>query len=285
VARGDQIEALRGFYATLRGLDDTVEWLEAQAVAARATMLRPGYAVAGVWEPECYDIDVGTLHQAFLRGFRRQGGTLVTDAGVSAARRAAGLWAVTAGGERYEAPVLINAAGAWGDELARLAGALPVGLTPMRRTIITFDGPKGVELSGWPLVLDIGHQFYFKPESGRVLASPSDETPMPASDVQPEVEDIARLVDRLQRATTLAVPRPNSQWAGLRTIAPDRAPVVGFDDRAEGFFWLVGQGGFGIQTSPALSELAAALALGEAVPDHLSRHGITPQTYGVARLR
>jgi D-arginine dehydrogenase len=142
-----------------------------------------------------------------------------------------------------------------------------------------------VDVSDWPLVLDIAHRFYFKPESGRVLASPSDETPMPASDVQPEVEDIARLVDRLQQATTLAVPRLNSKWAGLRTFAPDRAPVAGFDDEAEGFFWLVGQGGFGIQTSPALSELAAALALGEAVPDHLSRHGITPQTYGVARLR
>jgi len=285
VARADQMAALRGFHKRLHALDDSVAWLEAEDVAARAAMLRPGYAMAGVWEPECHDIDVGTLHQAFLRGVRQQGGRLVTNAGVTGARRAGGLWTVTAGGETYEAPVIINAAGAWGDELARLAGVRPVGLTPLRRTIITFDGPQGADVAAWPLVLDIGHQFYFKPESGRLLASPSDETPAPACDVQPEAEDIARLVDRLERATTLTVPRLNSKWAGLRTFAPDRAPVAGFDDDAEGFFWLVGQGGFGIQTSPALSELAAALALGEAVPQALARHGVSARTYGVARLR
>jgi len=285
VARPDQLEALRRFHDMLHALDDTVEWLEAEAVAQKAPMLRAGYAAAAVWEPDSHDIDVGTLHQSFLRGFRRQGGQLVTDAGVTAMRREAGLWCVQAGGESYQAPVVINAAGAWGDALAGLAGAAPVGLAPLRRTIITFDGPPDAPVADWPLVLDIGHEFYFKPESGRVLASPSDETPVPACDVQPEAEDIALLVDRLERATTLSVPRINSKWAGLRTFAPDRAPVIGFDDRVEGFFWLVGQGGFGIQTAPAASELAAALAMGEALPPHLSNQGIGPQTYGVARLR
>lgn len=285
VARADQLGALRAFHGELMGLDGTVEWLEAGDVMARAPMLAPDYAAAGLWEEACHDIDVGTLHQAFLRGFKRRGGRLVTDAEVTAARRQAGLWHVTAGGETFEAPVLINAAGAWGDELARLAGVAPVGLAPLRRTIITFDGPQGRDVTGWPLVLDVGHEFYFKPESGRILASPSDETPSPASDVQPETEDIAVLVHRLEAATMLRVPRLNSKWAGLRTFAPDRAPVIGFDDQAEGFFWLVGQGGFGIQTSPAASVLAAALAMGEALPAALTEAGLTATSYDVARLR
>jgi D-arginine dehydrogenase len=282
IGRADQAEALDAFHQNIAE-DESIVRLSAADVAERAPMLRPFYAAGGLLEPQSYDIEAGALHQGFLKGLKMHGAEVVTDAPVRAITRQGGLWSLDAGEECYEAPVVINAAGAWGDVVALLAGAAPVGLTPMRRTIVTFS--PGMPVADWPLVLDVTHQFYFKPESGRVLASPSDETPMPPCDVQPDIDDIAHLIDRLERATRFAIPAIARKWAGLRTFAPDRAPVVGFDDKVPGFFWLVGQGGFGMQTAPALSELAAALALGHAVPEGLAAAGITAATYGAARLR
>lgn len=285
IGRPDQADELAAFHRQLKADDPAVELLGKAETLNRASLLRPEYVAGGVYETACYDIDVGRLHLGFLKGFRRRGGTLVTDAGVTEIKRRGDLWVVTAGGERYEAPVLINAAGAWGDELAEMAGVRPVGLAPKRRTVITFAGPSGRDIADWPLIFDIGHQFYFKPESGLILASPSDETPSPPCDARPEDLDIAYLVDRLERATTLSIPKISNKWAGLRTFAPDRGIVIGLDDLAPGFFWLVGQGGFGIQTAPAASLLAAKLALGAVLPEDLRRKGVDIASHGVARLR
>jgi D-arginine dehydrogenase len=172
------------------------------------------------------------------------------------------------------AALVVNAAGAWADEIAALAGVRPLGLQPYRRTAVLVDPPQGVTVSHWPMVIDIDEQFYFKPDAGQLLLSPADETAAAPGDVQPDEWDVAVAVDRIQTATTLEIHRLKHRWAGLRTFAPDRTPVVGFSDEAEGFFWVAGQGGYGIQTSPALARVAAAGLRGLPIPDDLERLGI-----------
>ena len=164
---------------------------------------------------------------------------------------------------------------AWADEIATLAGIAPVGLIPKRRTAVTFDPPEGVDTAAWPMAVDIDEQFYFKPEAGRVLASPADETPMAPCDVQPDELDIAMAIDRVLRAANFDVRRISHSWAGLRSFVADRVPVVGYAPDGDGFFWLAGQGGIGIMTSPATARTAAALAAGEERPADIAAHGVT----------
>ena len=173
----------------------------------------------------------------------------------------------------FAAPVVVNAAGAWCDEMARLAGARPLGLVPKRRTIITFAAD-GFDIRDWPLVVGIDEDYYFKPDAGRLLGSAADETPTPPCDVQPEELDVAVAVDRIEAATELKIRRIGSKWAGLRSFVADKTPVAGFDPDVEGFFWLAGQGGFGIQTAPAMGRLSAALAAGGPVPSDLMDLGV-----------
>jgi D-arginine dehydrogenase len=268
LATNAQLDALAQFAA----LPDVAPATRAISVAeahALCPILRDGYAAAALYEPASADIDVHALHQGYLRGFKRRDGRLLVNAPLEALERTAGGWRVRAGAETLSAPVVINAAGAWADQVAELAGIDPVGLTPRRRTAVLVDAPPGVEIAHWPFVNDIGEQFYFKPEAGSLFLSPADETPTEPCDVQPEEWDIAVAVERVESATTLDIRGLKARWAGLRTFAPDRTPVVGFAPRAEGFFWLAGQGGYGIQTAPALSRAAAALALGRPVPAEL----------------
>jgi D-arginine dehydrogenase len=199
---------------------------------------------------------------------------VVLNAEAGKIRRADGIWRVETRAESFEAPVLINAAGAWGDEVARMAGVAPLGLTPMRRTVATFDPPEGVDPAPWPMVVGASENLYFKPDAGRILVSPADETGSVPCDAQPEEIDVAVAMDRLQQVTSLAPRRIAHKWAGLRTFAPDRMPVAGFDGQAEGFFWLVGQGGTGIQMAPALARCASALLTGDAPPQDLAGHGV-----------
>jgi D-arginine dehydrogenase len=220
------------------------------------------------------DIDVHALHQGFLRGLRARDGVLVCNAEVRALARYRGHWRAQTSVGEFEAPLLVNAAGAWADEIGRLAGAKPIGLVPKRRTAITFDPPAGTVIEHWPAVIDIDEEWYFKPDAGRVLASPADETPSPPCDAQPDEYDVAVLVDRLARATTLQVPRIRARWAGLRSFVADRTIVAGFDDEEPGLFWLAGQGGYGIQTAPAVARGAAALINGEAVPADIAVLGV-----------
>ncbi len=212
-------------------------------------------------------LDPHALLQGNLRQLRRSGGALVTGARAAAVRRDAGAWRVTTeAGERYSAPVLVNAAGSWADQVAGLAGVRPLGLAPKRRTIITFDAPPGTALDRLPFAKTVGDELYFAPESGRLFASPMDEVPSDPCDAQPDDYEVALAAFRMEERTMVKVTRIHSKWAGLRTFAPDRHPVVGFAPDAEGFFWLAGQGGFGLQTSPAMAAIAASLLTGTPWP-------------------
>jgi D-arginine dehydrogenase len=260
IASQSQLDALQAF-ASLPDVAPATRPLEVHEAHALCPILREGYVAAALFEPDSSDIDVSALHQGYLRLFKRREGRLVTNAPVEALERGAGGWTVHAALERFTAPLLVNAAGAWADEVAALAGLAPVGLQPRRRTAVLVDAPSGVDISRWPFVNDAEERFYFKPEAGALFLSPADETPVEPSDVQPDEWDIAAAVERVEAVTTLRVARLKARWAGLRTFAPDRTPVAGFSDEGPGFFWLAGQGGYGIQTAPALSRAAAALIL------------------------
>ncbi len=239
----------------------------------------------GLHEPESTDMDVHALHGGFLRGLRQRGGSVVTDAEVAALSRKADHWTVeTRGGETYRAPVVVNAVGAWADTIAEMAGVRPVGLVPKRRTAMLFDPPANQACDDWPLVIDMDEQWYFKPDAGKLLGSPADETPIEPCDVQPEDLDIAIAVDRIERAATLKVGRISHRWSGLRTFAADKTPVVGFAPDADGFFWLAGQGGYGIETSPALSEATASLIVSGGLPESFAAFELSAADIAPDRL-
>ena len=231
------------------------------------------------------DIDVHALHQGYLKGLRRRGGEVAVEAQVTAMHRTAGEWRVESRAGSFSAPLVVNAAGAWADEIARLAGARPIGLVPKRRTVITLDGPEGLDLRAWPLAVTIDESFYFKPDSGRLLASPADETPSPPCDAQPEELDVAVTVERVESVTTLPVRRIAHKWAGLRSFAADKSLVIGPDPDAEGFVWLAGQGGYGIQTAPAAARTATALATGADLPEDVTALGLRAEDLAPGRLR
>ncbi len=249
-----------------------------------APILRPDYIIGAVLEPAATEIDVHALHSGFLRQFKARGGRLVTDAELRGLSRETGGWRADTAAGPIQANTIVNAAGAWADIVAAMAGAAPIGLVPKRRTAVVFEPSTPVDADGWPMIVDVDETFYVKPESGRFLASPADETPMPPCDVQPDELDIAIAIDRVERATTLSARRLVNRWAGLRSFVEDGLPVVGWDNRIEGFFWLAGQGGYGIQTSPAIARLAAALATRRAVPDDVAERGITAATLSPNRL-
>ena len=246
-------------------------------------VLRPDYVAGGAFEADAMDIDVAALHQGFLRGLKARGGSVVTDAELLGLAAEPGVWRAETRAGAFRAQVVINAAGAWCDAVAELAGVRPVGLTPKRRTAIVFQ--PGTDCTAWPLAVDCQEEFYFKPEAGRLLGSPADETPMPPCDVQPEELDIAICADRIQTATTLTISRIERSWAGLRSFVADKTPVAGFDADRPGFFWLAGQGGYGIQTAPGLGRTAAALAQGRPVPGELQDLGVSAAELSPRRLR
>jgi D-arginine dehydrogenase len=230
------------------------------------------------------DIDVHAVHQGFLRGFKAKGGSLITDAAAHTITRRAGAWEVETQVCRVTAPVLVNAAGAWADEVARLAGLSPLGLIPKRRTAVIVEVDPAPS-PAWPMVVDIGETFYLKPESGRLLISPADETAMQPGDVQPDEIDVATAVARIEAATRLTVRRVLRKWAGLRTFAADRTLVIGPDPMAPGFIWMAGQGGYGIQTAAAAGRLAASFARGGALPMDLVHLGLNAADLLPDRLR
>lgn len=239
----------------------------------------------GLLEPESTDMDVHALHGGFLRGFRSRGGIVVTNTEVSALTRDGDDWiAETRGGDTYKAPVVVNAAGAWADVVAELAGVRTVGLVPKRRTAMLFDPPSEQKIENWPLVIDMDEQWYFKPDAGKLLGSPADETPIEPCDVQPEEIDIAIAVDRIETASALKVGRISHRWSGLRTFAEDKTPVVGFAPDSDGFFWLAGQGGYGIETSPAMSAAAASLIVDGKLPDSFDGYALSQSDIAPDRL-
>ncbi len=252
---------------------------------AMVPSLRPEAVTAAVYEPNASDIDTNALHAGFLRLAKARGAEFRLSAEIADLSRSGDQWRVKfANGEELGAKVLINAAGAWADTVASMAGAKPLGLAPKRRTAILIDPPAGVAIDRWPNVIDVDERFYFKPDAGRILASPADETPSPPLDAAPEELDIALCVDRIQGAIDIEVHRVARAWAGLRTFAPDRVPVFGYDVTAPGFFWFAGQGGYGMQTAPAAARLGASVALKREIPADISTRGVSAATFSPARF-
>jgi D-arginine dehydrogenase len=247
-------------------------------------ILRPEVVAAAALDDSGRDMEVAAILQGYLRLLRRAGAQVVLGAGELSLHRQAGQWTVDSRAGRFQAPVLVNATGAWADVVARQAGARPVGLQPMRRTAMTIPAPEGHDTRHWPMVIDVDETVYFKPDAGQFLLSPANEDPMDPCDVAPEELDIAIAVDRFEALTTHPVRRIAHRWAGLRSFVADRAPVAGWDPQAEGFFWLAGQGGYGIQMAPALARAAAALVLGQALPEDIAAQGVTPQALSPQRL-
>lgn len=284
VARDDQVDALR---ADFDALEETgyLKWLSGGEIEQRVPLLRPGYAAGGFINRDAQDIDVHAMLQGYLRQLRRNGGTIATGAPVAALSRSADVWRIEAGGTSYEAPVIINAAGAWADQTARLAGGTPIGFRPLRRSAVTFRPPEGVDISAMPMVVDAQEDFYLKPETGKLLASPANETLSDPCDSRPEEIEVALAIDRVLSAFQLDVRRIESQWAGLRTFSPDRAPVCGFDSDLDGFFWLAGQGGYGIQTAPALARLTTQLVTGAPPDPQLTAAGVDPERLSPKRFQ
>jgi D-arginine dehydrogenase len=255
------------------------------AARARFPLLREGYAAWAVLDPNTADIDVDLLHQNYLRLFRQRGGTLFCDAPVTALERSGEFWTARAGSHTLRARIIVNAAGAWGDRVAEMAGRRPVGLQPKRRSVAVVPGPEGHDFMSWPLVGDVGETWYCKPQSGKLLVSPADATPVEPHDAYADDMTLAEGIDRFQAAVDYEVTRVERSWGGLRSFAPDGSPVVGYDARDDGFFWLIGQGGYGIQSSPALSRLAAALVRHEPPPADIIDEGLVPSDIAPARFQ
>lgn len=284
VAGEDELPALEEAWAVLQQTSNSGQWLTSEQAHELVPALRPDKVRAAILEPDSFDMDVHAIHQGYLRGYKRAGGDLVTNADVVAIERVGGHWQVrTATGEMHEAPVLINAAGAWCDVVAALAGVTPIGLVPKRRSALTFAAPAGMDTRGWPLVLAADGSVYFKPDAGALLASPVNEDATHPQDVQPEELDIALTMHALDTWTTLPV-RPTHTWAGLRSFVADGDLVGGFDAHAPGFFWCAAQGGYGIQTSAAMGEACAALARGLSLPAHIAACGLTADMLSPRRL-
>ena len=275
VAAADRVEALHALHKQLRSEGTAVRLIDNAAARALVPVLREEAAALALIDDDSCDIDVNRLHQRFLRGARHHGAQLFVNAEVQNLSFANGRWSVTTPTQQFTAPILVNAAGAWADRVAALAGAAPLGLQPCRRSAFTFAPPPGIDIHAWPCVADIDESFYFKPESGVLLGSPANADPVAAHDVVPEELDIATGIHRIEAATTLTIRRPLRTWAGLRSFVPDGALVGGFDRRLPGFFWCCGQGGYGIQTSPAMGEACAARLLGFALPERLAAHGVS----------
>ncbi len=281
IGRAGDEAAISGFMDGFAGSGVHIERLGREALLKRLPGLR-GEWTMGIAEPACADIDVAALHQHYLAAGRRGGVDLRLGAGLQSAERESDGWRLDLGraGEA-RARVLVNAAGAWADEVAALAGARPLGIGPLRRTVIQLrtDPAPPDDL---PLVLDISGQFYFKPEHGRLWLSPHDETPSAPCDAAPEELDVAIAIDRFEQVVDWRVAAVERKWAGLRSFAPDRLPVYGFDPQREGFFWFAGQGGFGIQTAPAAARLGAQILLGRG-PDAMTE-AIDAATYDPRRF-
>ena len=284
VASAEQEHLLEEHQEAARSIGLSGERLDFEGAKAWIPVLRPESTVGAVYNSMAEDIDVHALHQGYLRGFKRAGGTVVNNAEVTAAERIGADWRITASGKDYIAPIVINAAGAWGDEVGALLGAKRVGLEPRRRTAFVFAPPAGLDVTRWPMFISADESCYIKPDAGMLLGSPANADPMPPQDVQPEMEDIALGIHRIEELTTLPVGRPSRVWAGLRSFVSDGDLVGGFDPSVPGLFWLVAQGGYGIQTSAAMGEACAALVRGQPLPGRIVDFGLDTGMLGPARL-
>jgi D-arginine dehydrogenase len=276
-------ERFDGMLAT--GLTASIPFreLDAYETLQLCPAVRPEWFSRAMLKPSSMDIDVDALHQGFLRGIKARGGRVLRSTTVKSLSGLGG-WRVYTDAGTLSTGCVINAAGAWADEIADLAGVHRVGLTPLRRTVAIVAPPAGTDVTRWPVVTDVTDTFYIKPESGQLLISPSDATPVPAGDVRPDDIDVALALDRVQAATTMAIKHVSRAWAGLRSAVPDDTPVVGKAPDADGFFWLAALSGYGIQTAPAIGRLAASLAAGEPSPILANEPGLELATIAPERF-
>lgn len=281
---GDPDELNRQYLSAKSSVPE-MQLLSADEACARLPILRRDKVHGALYDPSASDIDTDALHQGYLRGIRRNQGQVHTDCEVQGLQRdAKGQWHVSTQGAHFSAPILINAAGAWADQVGVLAGARSLGLQPKRRAAFIFPGPEGLDIHHWPMLVSLDECFYMKPDAGMFLGSPANADPVEPHDVQPEELDIAMGIYQIEEATTLTIRRPTRTWAGLRSFVSDGDLLSGFDPLVPGLFWVAAQGGYGIQTSPAMGQASAALVRGEALPEALTRFGLNAAMLSPARL-
>lgn len=272
-------------YLSAKASVPQMQLLDADEACARLPILRRDKVHGALYDPTASDIDTDALHQGYLRGLRRNQGQLHTDCEVIGLERdAQGSWLIRTSGQSFSAPVVINAAGAWADQIGSLAGARPLGLQPKRRAAFIFAGPQDQDCQHWPMLVSLDESFYLKPDAGMFLGSPANADPVQPHDVQPEELDIALGIHRIEEATTLSIRRPTRTWAGLRSFVSDGDLLAGFDPQVPGLFWVAGQGGYGIQTSPAMGQASAALVRGAGLPRELAAFGLDAAMLSPARL-
>ncbi|MFD4183637.1 NAD(P)/FAD-dependent oxidoreductase [Rhodococcus sp. NPDC058514] len=277
IADEHETDTLRALHRDVSERGQHIELVDGPTAEALNPVLRPGYTQLAVIDSGALELDVHAIHQGYVRGFRRRGGTIVKSSRIVSGRREKQTWVLQASdGGTFRAPTVVNAAGAWGDELALALGARPVGIQPLRRT--AFMVPTQHECAGQiPITMQASENFYFKPDGAQFLCSPADETFQEPGDARPDELEIARAIEMLNEATTLDIRRVSSSWAGLRSFTADRTPAVGPDPDLEGLFWFVGQGGYGIQMAPALARMGAAVTSGGPIPPDLVELGLTEE--------
>lgn len=273
LARPDQMDSLDAVANEGRAMSSNIVELTPREIGERAPMVLIEHLAGGLLESDPVDLDVAGIHQALIRGARARGTEIRTGSRVEGLDRTDRGWEIHTGDDSLQANVIVNAAGAWGDQVAAMAGVRTIGLIPKRRTAFMVAG--SADWAACPMVIDVDHEFYFKPDGAQLLCSPADETPVEPGDCQPDPLDVARAIERINKVTTLGIRSVRSEWAGLRTFAPDGSMVIGPDPAEPSFFWLVGQGGTGIQTAPAAGELVAGLVDDE-VPSRLLDAGVDP---------
>ena len=271
-------------FDTLMAAQQGMQEISVAEAKRKFPLLRDGYATRAILDPGTADIDVDLVHQSYLRQFKSRGGTLACSQGAEAIEHGNGLRTVKTTDNLFRTRIIVDAAGAWGDQVAKLAGATPIGLQPKRRSIAVVPAPDGQDPMQWPLIGDVGETWYAKPQSGKLLVSPADATPVEPHDAFADDMTLAEGIDRFQQAVNFEVTRVEHTWGGLRSFAPDGNPVCGYDPKLDGFFWLIGQGGYGIQTSPALSRLAASLLRHEAMPQDIADEGLVLKDIDPARF-
>ena len=285
IADGSEVDGLRALHGEVSALSDGIELLDEQEARTLNPTLRPGYTQLAMIDRTAMELDVHALHQWYLRGFRKRGGEVFRSAGIVDGRRTGSSWVLhDNSGETYSAATVVNAAGAWCDQVAQALGAPPVGITPLRRTAFMVPAPAPSHHDApLPITMGASENFYFKPDGAQFLCSPADESLQTPGDARPDELEIARAIELINEASILDIRTVASSWAGLRSFVADRTPVVGADPAAEGFFWYAGQGGYGIQMAPALARLGAALATDGVIPPDLARLGVTAEMVAPGR--
>ena len=284
VAGPEQLQNLEDHWTVLQAMNTGAKRLSVDEACALVPALRPETIVAALLEPDASDMDVHAIHQGFLRGIKKNNGEIHTSAHVVGLLQGAEEWIVQTQNHSWRAPVVINAAGAWADHIGELAGAQKIGLRPCRRSAFTFKPEFEGDFSQWPMTYGASEDWYIKPDAGMMLGSPANADPVEPHDVCPEELDIALAISRIEEMTKLTIRRPAHTWAGLRSFVDDHALVGGYDVQTKGFFWVAAQGGYGIQTSPAMGEACASLVRGLGIPQHIAAWGLSEEMLSPARL-